>query len=213
MASLSVAVMAHPDRAGWARELAATLRVPIVWDRGYGVWDTGRRALLAYDQDASHHLVVQDDAVICTDLVAGLETALPHVSEGSPVAAYTAQRPRRSGIERNVRHAAESGASWMVGIGFPLWGVASAHPTGHLDALVAAGDEMDRPRRYDLQIGQYYRRAGIPVCYTVPSLVDHRDPAPSLLGNRDGRQAQRFLGAEASALSVDWSIPPHHMTA
>lgn len=204
--------MAHPDRSGWARELAAALRAPIVWDRGYGVWDTGRRALLAHDPEAGHHLVVQDDAVLCPDLLAGLEAALPHVGD-SPVAPYTAVRPRRSGIERNTRQTAAAGASWMVGVGFPLWGVASVHPIRNLDALVAAGDEMDRPRRYDLQIGQYYRRAGIPVWYTWPSLVDHRDPAPSLLGNRDGRQARRFIGADVSALSVDWSIPPHHMTA
>lgn len=207
--SLSVAVMAHPDRAGWARRLAADLGdVPIVWDRGAGIWDTGRRALLAYDPDASHHLVVQDDAVICRDLLAGLEAALPHVGPRSPVGLYI----RAGGLEDGTRRATESGASWMVGVGAPLWGVASAHPTATIPDLVAAGDEMDNRSRYDLQTGSFYRRATIPVWYTWPSLVDHRHEAASLLGNRDGRHAQRFIGADASALSVDWSTPPHHIT-
>lgn len=208
MMRLSVVVMAHPARAEWAGKLAADLGdAPIVWDDGGGVWHTGRRALLAFDPDAAHHLVVQDDAIICRDLVAGLEAALPHAGHRA-VGLYTGGRPDGTRISRAGRAATDAGASWISTSRWPLWGVASAHPVDAINALVAFGDATGRPNRYDLQMRHFYRSIGLPVWYTWPSLVDHR-LGPSLLDNPKGRSAQRFIGADVSALSVDWSTPPH----
>ena len=84
---LSVAVMAHPKRADLIPALCDSIDadVPVVWDERNDRWDTGRRALLAFDPAATHHLVVQDDALVCRDLVAGLQRALPHVPREAPV--------------------------------------------------------------------------------------------------------------------------------
>lgn len=205
--SLSIAVMAHSARGEWAGLLAAELDAPIVWDNGRGVWSTGRRALLAHDPDATHHLVVQDDAVICRELVAGLEVALSYAGHRA-VGLYTGSRPDRTRIAKAGRTATEMGVSWISTRHWPLWGVASAHPVDMIGDLVASGDTMGRPTRYDLQTRHFYRNAGVAVWYTWPSLVDHRD-GPSLLENPDGRRAQRFIGEDVSALSVDWSTPPY----
>lgn len=60
--ALSVAVMAHPARAAFVDELTGLLDRPakVVWDERQDRWDTGRRAMLAYDPACTHHLVVLD---------------------------------------------------------------------------------------------------------------------------------------------------------
>ena len=77
--------MAHPRRESYIPSLQAKIGRPsrVVWDQINSRWDTGRRSLLAYDATKTHHMVIQDDAVICRDLPAGVEKALaetPHQS-------------------------------------------------------------------------------------------------------------------------------------
>src|SRR5690606_5759806 len=93
---VSVAVMAHPDRAGFVDELCGRLdRDPtVVWDEIGDVWHTGRRAMLAYDPDADYHLVIQDDAVVCRDLVAGVEKALEYVERRRTLNLYMGESKR-----------------------------------------------------------------------------------------------------------------------
>lgn len=206
---VSVAIMAHPGRTRAARRLAAELGAPIVWDRGHGVWDTGRRALLACDQDATHHLVVQDDATLCRDLLDGLEIALRYAGQ-RPVGLYVGQRAdgrRQASVARGVYRAATDGTPWISARRWPLWGVASVHPTEMIDDLVRHGDIHGQAGRYDWNTRHYYRQVGVDAWYTWPSLVNHR-PGPSLLGNANGQAAWRFLGTDVSALDLDWSLKP-----
>lgn len=210
---VSVAVMAHSRRARWAQQLAADLDAPIVWDTGHGIWDTGRRALLAYDPQASHHLVVQDDAIVCRDLLPGLAAAAAHAGQ-RPIGLYIGcmlrakQRKPQNELGRVVRAAGDAGASWISAYRWPLWGVASAHPVGMIDELVGYGDRRARPDTFDRQTRMFYRYRGIAAWYTHPSLVDHRT-GRSLLRNGGDRKAWQFLGENVSALSVDWSTEPY----
>jgi len=82
---LSVAIMAHPTRRDGALRVREALggEIPIVYDTNpvpsaapEQRWATGRRAWEAYDPDADWHLVIQDDAIVCQDMLAGLERAL-----------------------------------------------------------------------------------------------------------------------------------------
>ncbi|MFW6091101.1 MAG: hypothetical protein ACODAF_04450, partial [Actinomycetota bacterium] len=74
--------------------------------------------------------------------------------------------------------------------------------------LVAHGDAAGSPNRYDWQTRWFYRRRRIATWYTWPSLVDHRR-GPSLLDHSNRQAAWRFIGVEASALQVNWSLPPY----
>jgi hypothetical protein len=204
---VSVAIMAHPRRAAFVPELEAALDRPatVVWDDGSDSrWGTGRRALLAYDPDATHHLVIQDDAVIPRDLVAGVEAALAHTPGDVPLCLYVGKvRPYREMVTEYV-HKAGGNTSWLV-MDRLNWGVAVVLPVPMVAAVVAAGDAQSIPN-YDSRMSTYFEDNHIPVWYPWPSLVDHRE-SPSLVPGRghNGRVAHRFIGAGASALATDFT--------
>lgn len=202
--------MAHPDRAGWVEGLVDALAPAtprVVWDEGRGEWDTGRRALLARDPAVPWHLVIQDDALVGPDLMAGVEAALRVVPDPACVSFYLGRtRPFPGRTARYVDAADAQDARWIV---MPdlMWGVALALPTGLIPRLVADQDRSGLVE-YDRRIGRWCARQGIPVWYSWPSLVDHRD-GPSLLAHdrKPGeRRAWRWLG-DTSPLTVDWTGP------
>lgn len=198
--------MAHPRRSDFIPDLDAALDRPatVVWDDGSNSrWGTGRRALLAYDPDATHHLVLQDDAVIPRDLVAGLEAALKHAPQHVPVCLYVGKvRPYREMVVEYVGRAKD--ASWLV-MDRLNWGVAVVLPTSIIDEVVAYCDTLTIPN-YDSRMSKWFEAKDIPVWYPWPSLVDHRE-SPSLVPGRghSGRVAHQFIGASTSALDIDYS--------
>jgi len=131
MTSVSVAVMAHRVRAPLVEALVARLDRPahVAWAANTAPstapearWRTAAAAWSAADPGATHHLVLQDDAVVCRDLVAGLEAALdatPAVA-GHPVSIYYGNHhgPSRL-IDAEAVEAARVGASWVIGR--PAW--------------------------------------------------------------------------------------------
>jgi hypothetical protein len=181
----------------------------VVWDQINNRWDTGRRSLLAFDPDASHHMVIQDDTIPCRDLVAGVERSLEWVPEGSPVMCYVGRvRPYRDAINQNLA-AAGNDPSWLT-FGETFWGPCLVIPTGVIPELVERCDRM-RVANYDRRIGLWFRSKRIPVYAPWPSLVEHRD-SPSTQPERTAvRHAHRFIGADQSALTVDWSGPVFHV--
>lgn len=207
---LSVAIMAHPDRRRFVGSLARQLpEAEVIWDREGDRWETGRRALLAFDQAATHHLVIQDDAVLCRDLVAGMARAAEVAAE-HPVSLYTgAVRPHQAVVGPAVEQARREGRPWISMEG-PFWGVGLLIPAVHIPELVAYCDGKSIAN-YDLRIWKFYKSLGRRCWYTAPSLVDHRPVAenPSLVPGRDGnRRALWFIGARRSALEIDWTQEP-----
>lgn len=206
---LSVAVMAHPSRAAFVEDLTSQLppETCVVWDQHNDRWDTGRRSLLAFDPDAEAHLVIQDDALICPDIILGAELV---AQPDRPVCLYTGKvRPDARTVTPALRFARRTGAPWIAMPG-PRWGVGIILPTAHIPEIVEWGDTHPRIENYDSRIGGYYRERDIDCWYTVPSLVDHRpvDENPSLIPQRTGnRQAHWFIGDNDPA-GIDWSVPP-----
>lgn len=197
---ISASIMAHPKRAEFVSDLLADLDAPaqVVWDRGQGRWDTGSRALLTYPQDATHHLVLQDDAIVCRDLVGGLQGMLGTVPAGCPVCLY-------AGVYRKFIHTMNveymtAPFSWMVTPGI-LWGVGILIPTSDISDIISFCRDRPEPN-YDMKVSRYYehvKKCG--VWYPIPSLVDHRD-GPSLIeGRKGGRRAWKFIGKHQSALT------------
>jgi hypothetical protein len=204
-------VMAHEKRAAWAEELSDRLGLPITWDKVNDRHETGLRCLQAgLDSDATHWLVVQDDSVPCGDLLDGVAKAT-EFSGDRIVGLYVGNvRPETRGLQQQINHARATGTSWLALPG-PWWGVGIAIPTGHLPALVAHYGKS-REQNYDRRIERWARAAGVECWYTMPSLVDHRHGAenPSLVPKRNSpdRHARWFIGADQSALDVDWSRVP-----
>jgi hypothetical protein len=203
---LSVKIMAHKKRAhhipGLLERLGLT-EADVIWDRKNNRWDTGRRAWEAVDQTADWGMVVQDDALVTRDLIAGLEKAAAFLPERCLVSPYTGtRRPVASRVERAVNAARAANASW---IRMPSlnWGVAIMAPTDIIDRMLPWCDKQTYPN-YDRRIGRYaIDMLRLPTYCTWPTLVDHRDD-DSLVGHGRGRKAHQFLGEDVSALSVKW---------
>lgn len=226
-ARLSVAIMAHPARQGLVAELVDRLDTTphVVWDQHGIEWDTGRRALLAHDPAATHHLVLQDDAVVCRDVVAGTARALEHAPADVALSLYFGRHaPYPHQTAALADRADAAGASWLAIGGHDRglhWGVAVVVPTAEIDELVAWGDR-GRPDNYDRMISRWLAVRRRATWYPWPSLVDHGD-GPSLIpghGLRPGRVAHRFIGTDRSALALAWDGPVvtvpslrHHATS
>lgn len=198
--SISAAVMAHPSRTEWAEALGKTLGCSVVYDRGQGLWDTARRALQAFDPAASHHLVVQDDAIMTADLLSELGFAAA-VCGNHPIALYVGGAGGHApDVTKAFDEAVRCGASWVRAPG-PWWAVGVAHPVALLPEVLRIADTLDI-KADDARLTAAYQTLGTDCWYTVPCLVDHRD-GPSIV--REGKTATRKarLFAE-SAKQFDW---------
>lgn len=210
---LSAAIMGHPARQTWIDQLAAKLpEASVVLDTRNDLWHTGRRALLDHHRDATHHLIVQDDALICADLIAACE-AICRVVRDRPISLYTGtgKVAQHQGVVRPAfQEARRRRSAWVTMYG-PIWGVALVIPTKDIPHIVELGDRRRSRIGYDQRIGHYYRKAGLECWYTVPSLVDHRpvQENPSLLKARNGnRRAHWWIGATLSPRKIDWRTDP-----
>lgn len=207
--TVSVAVMAVPERAHFVGQLLDRLGVGpdvVVWDEKRDRCDTGLRAMQAYNPDATHHLVIQDDALVCNDLLAGIGRLVEHTGD-LPSSLYIGKvRPHPQRVQERFDQARRAKTPLLEMRG-PLWGVGIVFPTGHLDDLCEWFPSETHPN-YDMRVSRWYMNvADLDCLYTVPSLVNHRPVAenPSTVVGRTGnRQAHWFLGEKASALDVDW---------
>lgn len=210
---VSASVMAHPDRAESVSALLEALDrpAPVYWDPagppsgdGDRVWSVAREAWAMADPAARYHVLIQDDALPCRDLLAGLEKALEHVEPGSLVCPYLGQgRMVPTRWEQMARRADAAGAAWVRSTKL-MWGVCLAAPVEIIPEMI---EWCDRKARMpdDMRVGRWFERAGREVWYTWPSLVDHR-AGPSLTKHRaTERTARRYH--PGSALELDWAGP------
>lgn len=209
---VSCTVMAHPDRAAHVEMLRHHLdrEVSTVWDQegppsgnAARVWRNARAGWLEHDPAATHHLLIQDDALVCEDLLAGLEAALAFAPQDAIVSPYL-------GMGRHVpmrwEHAANAataaGARW-IRTGKLMWGVAIVMPTFLIEPMIAYADRCSPTVSDDMRVAGFAERFDREVWYTWPSLVNHHR-IPSLTKHRaSDRVARRWL--PGSALALDWS--------
>lgn len=212
---VSVSVMAHPQRQAEVDLLLAGLgdAVPIAWDEegpASGnhdrVWRNCRKAWEMHDHDADWHVVLQDDANVCSDLLAALPVALGHAPQmgAAIVSLYLGDGravPRRWDVLAEKANA--RGAAWVRTLKL-MWGVAIAIPVPLIPEMIEAGNRKANVPD-DMRISGWAERSKREVWYSWPSLVDHR-PVPSLTKhNASDRRARRHW--EGSALAIDWSGP------
>lgn len=207
---LSCAVRAHPHRRDLVDALLQRLDLSdehVVWDEKNDSWNTGARAWQAHDPDADWHLVIEDDAVVCRDLLAGVTIALERLPLNSVASLYLGNRTSSREIGRAADWADREKAPWVQARTL-VWGVAIAAPVASIPGMLTWCNGLTRydSRVYDTRIARYYAEIlQWPAYYTWPSLVDHRQVPSLLRGGGEGRRAIGFIGEDASALEVDWS--------
>jgi hypothetical protein len=206
--------MAHPDRTEHVGAMIDTLNndeVRVYWDPAgppsgdaNRVWAVAREAWQMHDPAATWHVLLQDDAQPCTDLLEGLSYALEHVPADAVVSPYLGAG--RNVPDRWYRMAAEAdrrGASWIRSDRV-MWGVCLVLPVARIAEMIEWADRK-RGMPDDMRVAAWAQRHKVEAWYPWPSLVDHL-PVPSLTKHRAlERVAQRWH--TGSALEPSWSGP------
>jgi hypothetical protein len=186
MITVSYVICGHKSRSAWAWTLAEQIGCPVVLDEG----DRGSLANhdLAWVKGATHAditavdswvCVLEDDAILCPWFRHQVTQAIEHRPFGdAAISLYTGTaKPKQNEIMNALKRAGTNDSAWLASSA-AYWGVGLLLPTrfvpGMLDYV------RDRTEPYDERISYYLRDQNLPVLYTRPSLVDHRD-SPSLI--------------------------------
>jgi len=202
LSDLSVTIMAHPARASLLPGLLTKLDYPaeISLDRKNDRWDTGRRALLSYNPSCSHHLVIQDDAVVPSGLIETVKRVLKRIPAEDVMVLYTGNVRafiKKVGVIRKE-------VSWLK---MPSinWGVGIVIPTSCIERAVSFGDVRPEPN-YDLRLSRWLESEGRSAWYPLPSLLDHLDSPSMVPGRGDKRHAWKFIGPDATTFNQDGEV-------
>lgn len=178
---ISVVIMHHPSRSRRLPRLmgaCAPLRPRVVADPDPtgppSPLRTAKRAWAAVPDDATHHLVLQDDVAPTAGFAGYLADAIARRPRHAVALYSNWNSPQNSYL---VRRAAAAGSPWA-----PL-SPAEWTPTQGLVLPAAHARELaaflapipDEIRDDDEMIALFCQERGIPVAATVPHLVDHAD--------------------------------------
>ena len=172
----------------------------------------GYRQALTDLPECSHVLVVQDDARPCANFAAAAEK-IAEANEDVPVALFLAYLPRVTAsnatraMKLNQRYADVNFRDFVPAIAI-LW---PRHKAEEMMAWTEANPKLPgnpNPRSDDAIIGYWMRRTRQRLRVSVPSLVEHPDLVPSLIGRRaawgkDRGRVALFMAEDG--LAYDWS--------
>lgn len=204
-------VQHHPSRTDLLPRLLPHLRDPIlVVDPGgrlSSAWRCYRLCLRADIGDASHLLVIQDDAIPCEGFAEAAEAAVAARPE-TAVAFFLGGQPRTTAHQATIAmRRREPWAAWSPRDWWPT--VASCYPAAMARSLAAWVDARKPDARGDdAPCGDFFRaHPHLEALVTVPSLVQHPDDAPSLIGRKHmsgknpGRTAKWLAQGDARTLT------------
>lgn len=168
---------------------------------------TYRECIRALSPDATHLLIVQDDAVPTPNFHA---RALQRVAE-RPTDLVTFFVPGTGLHGVFMRNASAEGASWCALPSSVRWAptVALCWPRELVEPFALYADEYaakrakrgHRPFADDPVVGGFRKAEGLTVWATVPCLVEHPDHVPSLLKRKS--YAGRYPSRRAVVLADD----------
>lgn len=197
---ISAAVMTHPERMGRAvllRERCGDLGPRIVVDPDPGgcpsAWRTARAAWRSVHPEATHHLVIQDDAQLADGFVPALAAAV----QARPLDALALFAEWGSRTAGAVRLAAAMGAAWAECADDYIPCVAIVLPFAEAVAFDAYAEkhssEVDPD---DVVLLRFLAERSVRALTPVEGLVDH-DQCESLVGNKimGLRRAVRYQDA------------------
>lgn len=204
----------HPSRAHLLPELyrrLSPLPIEVVTHESDppSPW-AGYQLCMADPPDCTHLLIVQDDATPCENFAAALEQ-VAHKVPDAPVCLFLGSQPRDA--SKRLRDAVRLKRRYVT---LPWRGfmpvVAVLWPRPKLEEFKLWSEQNPQlvgrePRSDDAMAGMWKIRTRQTVVATVPSLVDHPDTEPSLIGTKQhwGREGRRAVYLAADALEYDWS--------
>lgn len=163
-----------------------------------GVWPTTMRCLKdAYSRHSTHHLILQDDAVLCRDFV----EVLHRVVAANPDVPMCFYCPRKVAEEART-----AGKNW-VAIDGGCWGICVLMPTPWVAEFMAWQEATFLPEfpHDDERLALWFLFTKRSVWQPVPSLVDHGASQDSLLGHSNASRKAKWFAGGADLSAVDWT--------
>jgi hypothetical protein len=202
---ISYAIQHHPSRADLLYR-SAELSPEIVTDPfpdsvNKNPWRTYRTALERTPLEASHRVIIQDDAELCTDFDWALRGAIRARPDDIlclfvPTTLIQGARKVRAACDADETFTPLLHQEWC-----PV--VALCWPTTVIPTFLAWADRvgysLNKMRADDAIVGQFARETRTFIYATVPSLVEHPDDVESTINTRtmQPRRAVCFAGEKA----------------
>lgn len=205
--NLSAGVMAIPERAKYVLGyLLPTLRkdIPAVatWDTLKGargnphMWINARNAWTCYDKNATHHVHLADDVLLCPDFVAGIYKVIEAYPD-QLINLFVTKRPAiQTALKQNIH--------WMRCWGL-CWGAGSLMPVTLINEFLDWEHRHVRPLypHDDGRLSMWAQLTNRYIWLPVPMLIEHVGGLHSTLGHNHGeKKAAAFL--TTSPLEIDW---------
>jgi hypothetical protein len=193
---LSISVMMHPKRAKFTSYLQEKLQLPLSKfsiDQKNNLLENSKASWMLHDPEATHHVVVQDDCIVCDNFRERVEQFLTEreterIRLNKPPQAYNffLKRTSRETFEHSKGYYTDN---------CTRAGLAICLPTNLIKPML---EEFDRQfsRHDDDRISEYLRKHNYKVVFPVPSFIDHRIELESLAGNVVGNAAYKFIDAK-----------------
>lgn len=190
---LSAVVMTHPariDEARRLRELHPDLELHLVCDpsperKGYNL-DAARAAWSAVADGATHHLVIEDDVLLCQ----GFLDRLMALIAVQPLAAISLFAEWASLTASLARMAAMHGTAFAEVVDLHMPHLGLVLPAGVARGFNAFAATAIGPKACDIVMLRYLRRTGVHRYVSIPSLIEHRQ-LPSIVDPHNDRQGRR----------------------
>jgi len=192
---LSISIMAHSSRESFFPYLREKLGdVPFSIDKpgpeNIGVWPNCRRAWGMFSSSATHHVVIQDDAIVCEQFRERAESLIGRTAERN--CAYQFYVGKKRALEDEMQ--IERGDDLILHQTL-WWGVAICLPVTMIGPMIEYADGLNLPQD-DMRIRAFLKSRSIKICYPMPCLIDHRH-GPSLVGDPGTqRSSKNFIGYE-----------------
>lgn len=173
-----------------------------------GCWWSWSRAWATHSLwQSTHHVVLQDDVLLCADFPETMLSILK-ARRHEPVSGFL---PRKC-----VDRAVEAGKHWARTSRF-LWAQCVAMPVAMGDACVKwveahEGTDTAKPwaNSGDMRLADFFKSIKKPVWVPVPHPVEHVGdalPGGSVMGHNgkaSGRRARAWLGEDGRGASLPW---------
>lgn len=168
---ISIALMCHVSRVEFIPYLKSKLgECKVFIDDGHlGVKKNSIRCWASFDKTADYHLVIQDDAIICEDFFGRCKKYLD--SKKEIVSFFMSKRLKEENLEEDENFFYRN---WLTGA------VGLAIKTEYIPELLSFMNSQ-RMNNDDTIIANFFKKKGIKISYSKPSLVDHRHGIESIV--------------------------------
>lgn len=199
---VSITIMGCPERLShirWMKErLPADTQLSLDL-KHKGVWPNARKSWLLFDKSCSHHLVIQDDVLLCKDFYETI-CYLTELLPDNILGLYHNQSvDDEAGRNNNIHWLQTNVVSTAQGLIFP---------SRLIPDFIHFADTHVEPsyKHDDSRIGLWQKYGNGPKSFfTIPTLLEHLEPSGSLLHNNNRKRVSGWwVGETNSGLAVDW---------